>query len=48
MYGHYSQIKNKGGLVNGATFQVGSINGSTGTAPGTKSRGFEVGLRHSF
>lgn len=44
LYGHYAQITNK----NGATFQVGSINGSTGTAANTKSSGFEVGLRHAF
>jgi predicted porin len=47
LYGQYSRINNKGG-VDGATYQVGAINGSLGTTPGTKSQGVEFGLRHSF
>lgn len=41
LYGHYAQIKNKGG----ANFQVGANGGS---ATNDKSTGYEVGLRHSF
>jgi len=40
MYGHYAQIKNKGG----AAFVVGGV----GSALNDKSTGMEVGVRHSF
>jgi len=41
MYGHYAQIKNKGG----AAFVVGANGGS---ALNDKSTGYELGIRHSF
>lgn len=41
LYGHYAQIKNKGG----AAFVVGA---GPGNATNDKSTGYEVGLRHSF
>jgi predicted porin len=41
MYGHYAQLKNKGG----AAFTVGA---GPGSALNAKSTGYEVGLRHSF
>jgi len=44
MYGHYSRIKNKGGAT-GANFLVP---GGSGAATGATSKGFEVGVRHSF
>ncbi len=40
MYGTYSQLKNDGA----AAFVVGGV----GSAAGTKSTGYEVGLRHAF
>jgi len=44
MYGHYARIKNKGGAT-GANFTIG---GGVGAATGTTSKGYEVGVRHSF
>jgi predicted porin len=42
MYGHFSRIKNKNAL---ATF---AVPGGSGSAANDTSRGFEVGVRHSF
>jgi len=42
MYGHYARIKNKNTT---AAFAIG---GGAGSAAGATSKGFEVGVRHSF
>lgn len=45
LYGTYSRIKNDGSTTAGANFLVP---GGTGGATGDTSKGFEVGMRHSF
>jgi predicted porin len=42
MYGHYARIKNKNALANFV------VPGGAGSAANNTSKGFEVGLRHSF
>ena len=44
LYGTYAQIKNKGT----ATYTVGNISGFTMPTTQEDSKGFELGLRHSF